>query len=182
MTKKDLFRLIIKIFGLYSIITTIFSALPSNISWVIMQIDLAGIIWMIGTVVIIVLLFMFLVYKPDKIIGWLKLDRGFDKDSVEFQNFNSENILKLAVIVIGGILLLKNIPAFLSHTLFAFKSSVQTDFESNRIIKYGEQKDYIYWLTSFLNIVIRYLILTNYNYISRILKKKNEKNDNNYVA
>jgi hypothetical protein len=174
MTKKDLFRLIIKIFGLYSIITTIFSALPSNISWVITQIDLTGIIWLIGTVIVIILLFMFLVYKPDKIIGWLKLDRGFDNDTIEFQNFNSENILKLAVIVIGGILLLKNIPAFLSHTLFAFKSSVQTNFESNRIIKYGELKDYIYWLTSFLNIVIGYLMLTNYNYISRILKKKNE--------
>lgn len=182
MTKKDLFRLIIKIFGLYSIITTIFSALPSNISWVIMQIDLVGIIWIIGTVAVIVLLFMFLVYRPDKIIGWLKLDRGFDNDTIEFQNFNSENILKLAVIVIGGTLLLKNIPAFLSHTLFAFKSSVQTDFESNRIIKYGELKDYIYWLTSFLNIVIGYLMLTNYSYISRILKKKNDKNDNNYVA
>ena len=177
MTKKDLFRLIIKIFGLYSIITTIFSALPSNISWVITQIDLTGIIWLIGTVIVIILLFMFLVYKPDKIIGWLKLDRGFDNDTIEFQNFNSENILKLAVIVIGGILLLKNIPAFLSHTLFAFKSSVQTNFESNRIIKYGELKDYIYWLTSFLNIVIGYLMLTNYNYVSRILKKKNETNE-----
>lgn len=116
MTKKDLFRLIIKIFGLYTIITTIFSALPSNISWVITQIDITGIIWLIGTVIVIILLFMFLVYKPDKIIGWLKLDKGFDNDSIEFQNFNSENILKLAVIVIGGILLLKNIPAFLSHT------------------------------------------------------------------
>lgn len=137
---------------------------------------------MIGTVVIIILLFMFLVYKPDKIIAWLKLDKGFDNDKIEFQNFNSENILKLAVIVIGEILLLKNIPTFLSHTFFAFKSSVQTDFESNRIIKYGELKDYIYWLTSFINIVIGYLILTNYNYISRILKKENEKNDNNYVA
>jgi hypothetical protein len=176
MTKKDLFRLIIKIFGLYSIITTIFSALPSNISWVITQIDITGFIWLIGTVIVIILLFMFLVYKPDKIIGWLKLDRGFDNDTIDFQNFNSENILKLAVIVIGGILLLKNIPAFLSHTLFAFKSSVQTDFESNRIIKNGELKDYIYWLTSSLNIVIGYLMLTNYNYISRILKKKNETN------
>jgi hypothetical protein len=107
----------------------------------------------------------------------VELDRGFDSDTIEFKNFNSENILKLAVIVIGGILLLKNIPAFLSHTLFAFKSSVQTDFESNRIIKYGELKDYIYWLTSFLNIVIGYLMLTNYNYISRILKKKNDENE-----
>ncbi len=176
MTKKDLFRLIIKIFGLYSIITTIFSALPSNISWVLTEIDTTGIIWLTGTVIVIVLLFIFLVYKPDKIIAWLKLDRGFDDDTIEFQNFNSENILKVAVIVIAGILLLENIPVFLSHTLFAFKSSAQADFESTMIIKYGELNDYICWLTSFLNIIIGYLMLTNYNYISRILKNRNDRN------
>lgn len=182
MTKKDLFRLIIKIFGLYSIITTIFSTLPSNLSFALMDIDFISIIWITGTVVVIVLLFMFLIYKPDKIIGWLKLDKGFDNDNIEFQNFNTENILKLAVIIIGGILLLKNIPAFLSHTLFAFKSSFHSELNSNRIIQYGELKDYIYWLTSFLNIVIGYLMLTNYSYISKLLKKKNDKNENTYVA
>jgi len=57
---------------------------------------------------------MFLIYKPDKIIDWLKLDKGFDDDRIDFQNFNNTNILKLAVIVIGGIMLIKNIPAFLS--------------------------------------------------------------------
>ncbi len=169
MTKKDFFRLIIKIFGLYSIITTVFSALPSNISWVILNIDLIGIIWIIATVLVVVLLFMFLVYKPDKIIGWLKLDKGFDNDEIRFDNFNTENILNLAVIVIGGLLLIKNIPGFLSHSLSAFESSIN----SEGLIKYGGFKDYSFWLTSFLNIVIGYLILTNYTYISGILKKKN---------
>ena len=43
MTKKDLFRLIIKIFGLYSVITIIFSVFPSNVALVISQIDFVGI-------------------------------------------------------------------------------------------------------------------------------------------
>lgn len=176
MTKNDLFRLIIKIFGLYSIVTVLFSSLPNNISFVVMDINFIGVVWIIGTVLVLTFLFIFLIYRPNKIIGWLKLDKGFDDDWIEFQNFNSENILKLAVVLIGGILLIKNIPAFLSHTLFAFKSSAQVDFNHDRLIKYGELKDYIYWFTSFLNIVIGYLLLTNYPYISRIIKRKDDKN------
>ncbi|HYX08032.1 MAG TPA: hypothetical protein VE912_14980 [Bacteroidales bacterium] len=117
MTTKDFFRLIIKIFGLYLIITTLFSAIPGNISTVFfMHLGLTGIIWVITIVTIILLLFIFLIYKADTIISWLKLDKGFDNDEIHFQNFNTENILKLAVIVIGGLLILRNIPEFLSHT------------------------------------------------------------------
>lgn len=112
MTKKDFFRLIIKIFGLYSVISIIFSVFPSNMGFAISQIDLISIVWLIGSLILIILLFMFLIYKPDKIISWLKLDKGFDDDRIDFQNFNNTNILKLAVIVIGGIMLIKNIPAF----------------------------------------------------------------------
>jgi len=170
MTKKDLFRLIIKIFGLYSIITTVFSTLPGNILLVINEIDMIGIIWIIGTSIVVLLLFMLLIYKPDKIITWLKLDSGFDNDRTEFQSFNTDSILKLAIIVIGGILLIKNVPAFLSHTLFAFKSSIQIGFDTNGTLKYPGFNHY--WLTSFLNIFIGYLLLTNYNFISRIFKNK----------
>jgi hypothetical protein len=181
MTKKDLFRLIIKIFGLYSIIMTLFSTFPNNVSWVIFKIDFTGIIWLAASVAVVVLLFVFLVFKPDTIIDWLKLDKGFDTDDIQFRDFDSGNLLKLGVIVIGGILLLQNVPVFLSHTLFAFKSSVQTEFYDDSIIKYDDISDYIYWLMSFLNIVIGYLLLTNYTYISRILKGKSEKIQNGKV-
>lgn len=170
MTKKDLFRLIIKIFGLYSVILIMFSVFPSNVGLVISQIDFVGIVWLIGALILIILLFMFLIYKPDKIISWLKLDKGFDDDRIDFKNFNIENILKLAVIVIGGIILIQNIPAFLSHTLFAFKSSAGNGLNDN-IFKF-DLKDYIHWGTSFLNIILGYLMLTNYSNISKILKEK----------
>ena len=177
MTKKDFFRLVIKIFGLYSVISIIYSVFPSNIFMVLNDIDFVGILWIIGSLLIVGLLFAFLIYKPDKIISWLNLDKGFDDDKIDFQNFNNTNIVKLAVIVIGGIMLIRNIPAFLSHTLFAFKSSVG-GYDNIFIFTL---KDYIYWATSFLNIIAGYLILTNFNYISKILKDKNNE-DNKTVA
>jgi hypothetical protein len=51
MTKKDLFRLIIKISGLYSIITTIFSALPNNLYLALADIDWIGVVWFTSTLI-----------------------------------------------------------------------------------------------------------------------------------
>jgi hypothetical protein len=182
MTKKDLFRLIIKIFGLYAVISTLFSALPGNISFVIMQLEISTIIWLLITLLVIISLFIFLIYKPDRIIGWLQLDKGFDDDRIDFHNFNDNSILKLAVILIGGFLFIQNIPVFLSNTLFAFKSTVSSEFYTNDSNSFGDLKDYIHWATSFLNLVIGYLLVTNYNYISRLLKQKDDKSDTFDIA
>lgn len=171
MTKKDFFSLLIKIFGLYSLTVFIFSVLPSNFIFVIENIDAAGIVWIILIVAVTFLIFLFLIYNPNRIINWLKLDKGFDDDRIDFQKFNNTNILKLAAIIIGGVLLIQNVPSFLSYTLFAFKSSIGNEFNK---VNFGGLKDYIHWGTSFINILIGYLVLTNYNYISKILKEKNK--------
>lgn len=177
MTKKDLFRLIIKMFGLYSVISIIFSVLPGNVCLVISQMDFVGIIWVVFSLIVIILLFAFLIYKPDTIIRWLKLDKGFDEDKIEFQNFNNPNIIKLAVIVIGGIILIQNIPTFLSHTLFAFKSSVGNGINGNAF-EFGLRYN-IHWATSFLNIVLGYLMLTNYHYVSKLFKNRSKSDEEN---
>jgi hypothetical protein len=173
MTKKDFFRLVIKIYGLYLVISIVFSVIPGNIAFVVTQADIFGIVWLIVVTIVIILLFMFLIFKPDKIIGWLKLEKGFDDDRIDFQNLNGQNIVKLAVIVIGGIMFIQNIAPFLSHTLFAFKSAVGNDVYGS-VTKYNSLRDYISWATSFLNIVLGYLMVTNYNFISKIVKEKDK--------
>lgn len=179
MTKKDLFRLIIKIFGLYFVISTPFSILPMIIESLTSQFDsnvpfdYVGLIWLMVNMACIILLFVFLIYKPDIIVKWLKLDRGFDDDRIDFQNFNTANILKLAVIVIGGLLLIHNIPTFLCKTWFAFKSSVGSNFNNDNAIHFGGLRDYLNWGISFINIVIGYLLVTNYTFVSKLLKEKN---------
>jgi hypothetical protein len=170
MTKKDFFRLILKIFGLYTLVLFLFTIVPGNLVFVLRDFNLFSAIWLLLTISIISLLFVFLIYKPDYAIRLLKLEKGFDEDRIEFQNFSNSNILKLAVIVIGGILLIRNIPAFLSHVLFAFKSSAGNNFNNNSIL-YG-QNDYFNWAVSFINIILGYLLLAYYKPISRILNEK----------
>lgn len=179
MTKKDLFRLIIKIFGLYFVISSIFSFTPMIIESVTsqfdfnVQFDYTLLIWPMINMAWIILLFVFLIYKPDIIVKWLKLGRGFDDDRIDFQNFNTANILKLAVIVIGGLLLIHYVPTFLSSAWFAFKSSVGSNFNNDNAIHFGTSRDYINWGVSFINIVIGYLMVTNYTFVSKLLKEKN---------
>lgn len=176
MTKTDFFRLIIKVFGLYSLIVFAFSSIPKNISFVFAYADFAGIAWLILTLAVVIFLFAFLIYKSDSLIFWLKLDKGFDEERIELHNFNDLNILKLAVIIIGGITFLNSLPAFLSWTLMAFKASNGNDMINGNRIVFGSLRDYINWGTSFLNLIIGYLLVTNVNAISRFLSRKNKEN------
>ena len=167
MTKKDFFRVLIKIFGLYSILTELFSVLPSNIGFVLHDPDLTGFIWLIAVLIIIFTLFVLLIRKPDFVIRILKLDKGFDEETIQFENLNSISILKLSSIIIGGLLIIDNIPAFLSYTLFAFKSSVGNNGSYTL-------KDNIYWATDFIKIILGYFLITNRDLISKLFKEKNK--------
>lgn len=176
MTKRDFFILIIKIFGLYSIISSLFSVLPNNISFVIQNIEIIGIIWLLATALIIIGLFYLLLSKADKISKLLKLENGFDEDRIDFNGLKSLDIIKFVVLIIGGLLFVENIPTFLSHTLFAFKSSIPQGFdqayENQGLLKYNRLEDYVYWISSAFNLIIGYLLIANFKKISNYLNKK----------
>lgn len=166
MTKTDFFRILIKVFGLYSVLTALLSALPSNITFVLSYPDAVGFIWLFGVATIVLGLFILLIRKPDVIIRLLKLDKGFDEERIQFENLNSRNIIKLSSIIIGGLLIIDNIPPFFSHTLFAFKDSV------SRANNFSLQ-DNIYWATSFIKLIVGYFLVTKYEFVSKMFKETN---------
>jgi len=172
MTKRDFFRTIIKIFGLYSAILTIFSFIPQNIGYVITQFEPIIMIWVLGAITLTVLLMILLIFKADKVIDILKLDKGFDSEEIHFESFNSENLLKLSSIIIGGILCIENFPDFLSHCFYAFKDKVEVKGLNHDIFEYGGI-DYFNWAVSGLSILVGYLLLTNYKQVSKWLVRKN---------
>lgn len=176
MTKRDFFILLIKILGLYFLISSLFSVLPGNISYVLTNIEWIGILWLLITVVIGVGLFAFLLFRSHKISDLLKLEKGFDKETIDFGGLKSVDILKMAIILMGGFLFIENIPSFLSHTLFAFKSSIPQGFdqvyESNGLLKYTNPADYIRWGSSAMNLIIGFTLITNFKKISVFIDKK----------
>lgn len=165
MTKTDFFRVLIKVFGLYSLLIILFSVIPGNISFILSYPDMWGFAWLLLGVGITFALFFFLVRRPDIIIKMLKLDKGFDEERIQFENLNTRSILKLSSIIIGGLLIIDNIPVFLSYTFVAFKSRIEHTENYNF-------KENIYWAVSFLKLVIGYVLVTNYERVSNVVKEK----------
>lgn len=166
MTKKDFFLLTIKLFGMFSLVTSIFSVIPNNILFALMDVDIVSIIWITMTAAAIGSLFVLLVFKADKVVQMLKLDKGFDDNRIELGNLKSTDIIKIGTFIIGGLLILNNIPGFLSHALLAFKGK-------NLGVEY-KPEDKFNWAVSGINLIIGYLLLTNYGFLADKMKNKSD--------
>jgi len=164
MTKRDFFVLLIKVFGLYSLITALFSSLPGQLAFLSSGLDSISISIFIFSIAFVLGLFALLVFKADRVVNLLKLDRGFDEDRIELENVQADQIIKIGTFIIGGFLLLDNLPAFLSQTIFAFKSS-QIGWEPT-------ENDRTSWFVTGLNLVIGYLLITNYEFVAKKLQTK----------
>ncbi len=178
MTKRDFFRVIIKLFGLYSLILTIFTFIPANLSFVTYELNFFVVLLILGITFFIAMIYIFLIRKTDKIIDILKLDKGFDDDRIEIENFNTLNIIKLAVLLVGGFLIIDYFPEFLNHCFFAFKKSVSrngllSDIEDVQFSRI----DYFNWSISVMNLVLGYLLLTNYDRITSWLTRNDTKEE-----
>ena len=173
MTKRDFFRMIIKLFGLYSLILTVFTYIPKNISYVTSEFEPITLLWVLGFVTLTALIYIFLIRNTDLILNKLKIDEGFDDDRIEFTNFDSQKILQLALILIGGLLIIDNFPDFLQYTYLTFKKEVSHKgpniFEK---YSYDKTKDYLGWAISVVNLIVGYVLLTNYNSIIKWLDRK----------
>ena len=167
MTKRDFFRLIIKLFGLYSMILTLFTFLPSNISNVLIYKEEIWLVFIIlGSILLAIALFLILLFKTDFIIDKLGLDKGFDDDKIILGEFKNEQIFKFAIILIGGFLILDYFPNVLFEMINIFK----TKSSSNSI--YGYEVDYFNFIVGIINIMIGLIFITNYKHISSFLDKK----------
>lgn len=127
MINRDFFRILIKIIGLYFFIQITFSVIPSQISLLGLDSDLSQKAETLFYVLIIVSLSVAILYYlirfPDKIIDLFKLDKGFENNEISITNFNSANILKLSVLIIGGFLIIQNLTTVISLMFYEIKKN-----------------------------------------------------------
>jgi len=173
MTKKDFFRIVIKLFGLYWLISSLFSTGQFYFLSFIPGYTLLAILMAVLIFLVVIILFYMLIIKTDVLINWLKLDKGFDNDLIEFQNFGLDNILKLGVFIIGGTMILDNIAVFLNQSYLAFKVHTSTVADLIGLNGYSTY----HWAVSFTKIILGYILLTNYPVISKYLLKITQKKE-----
>ena len=151
MTKRDFLILVIKLFGLYSAVTAIFSSLP-NIALSIQYIEPFFLVWIVVVVIIIAGLFWLLIFKADKIVDVLKLHKGFADERIELANIKARDIVGAGIFIIGGLIIIRTVPALLSQVYWAFKGEIA-----------GQEftvEDKFHLSVSGVNLVIGYLLFT----------------------
>ncbi len=152
---------------MYSMILTLFTFLPSNISNVLMYKEEIWFVFIIlGSILLTMALFLILLFKTNFIIDKLSLDKGFDDDKIILGEFKNEQIFKFAIILIGGFLIVDNFPNVLFEMINIFK----TKSSSNSI--YGYEVDYFSFIVGIINVIIGLFLVTNYKSISGYLDKK----------
>ncbi|MDT0620860.1 hypothetical protein [Croceitalea vernalis] len=177
MTKRDFFRVIIRLFSLYLLLLTIFNFIPTNVSYLFFEPSVWPILIIIGSALFMIMLFLFLLKKTDTVIDVLKLDKAFDDERIEFGNLGSEEIVKVALIFIGGFLLLDHLPEFLHYCYLGFKKEVSatglSPLESTGLTGYW---DYFRWFVAGINLIIGYLLLSNLSRVANFLMKLRQHN------
>lgn len=166
MTKRDFFRVVVKLFGLYSAVTAVFYILPSNVSFLISgDLNLKMITWLLTSTVVSIFLFVFLIFKADAVVNLLKLDHGFDNDQILFGQLSAKNLIAFSCILIGGVMILDNITQFVSAALNAFAdkvSSTAPDFSGDNIWR----RFYFDWFSAGINVLFGYLLIRNNGWIA----------------
>ena len=174
MTKTDLFRVIIKIFGVYCFIEALFRLLP-NISlsngYFSFSLMVSGIYLLITALIVYILLF-----QTDRLIKLLRLEKGFADDEIKTAHLKESGLFKFALIVIGLLMITNNIAEFLNFCYLAFKKQVSANgLEKMDGAMFDQQLDYNWWFIYGLNVIIGIIILTNYKRISKLFVEKEKK-------
>ncbi len=120
MTPRSLFSIILKLFGVYFLFDAVKVAAQFAGVWIEPFWDSSGAIIIVTVATTVTALFLWiiwlLIFRTDWIIDKLRLDRGFTEEKFDFHIHRSD-ILRIAVIVIGGVMLMLALP-YLSYHVY----------------------------------------------------------------
>jgi hypothetical protein len=170
MSKRDLFRLVIKLAGLYFLFVGILPTIPTYFSLLVSNGgDLASLLVFVLASLILVGIFVLMVFGTDLVITLFRLDKGFDTEDIELKYYKLSGILHLALILLGGKLIIDNLPYLMSNLIFDFKSMVMqnnyphVDNQSN--VKIG---------VNLIFFIIGFLMVAKSAYLVRLLTPKKQ--------
>lgn len=184
LTPRSLFNIILKVFGLFflrEIIMAIPEALLTFSRFFYLE-ELAPSVTILIVQLIILFLYgalvMQLILRTNKIIDFLKLDRGFSENEFSFEeghskkiNLTTQEILNIALIILGGLILVNEIPGF-CRLLYLFIDENKSFYGSNGLSVSN-------MVASVAKILSGLLILGERERITGfILKKKTEEDPN----
>lgn len=170
MTKKDLIRLLIKLMG----VLVLLNSLPAFIGQFAFFAGNDGgklIIWMILVLIATLTFSGWLIFCPDSIIKFFKLDKGFDDDQIKLDRLKSEKLISIAVLIIGGMFIIHSLAPLIIEIGQKIYASVA---EKDPFFPSFSYSDNTRLYTNILQVLLGFFLITNYQRITHFLAKKNE--------
>ncbi|SHK60908.1 hypothetical protein [Epilithonimonas mollis] len=182
MEIKNLLRIIFRIFGLYTVINLIFNFLPQQFSYLINskiyfpfdnQENGVSEIWIYLILVVILIIFVFylLIINPDLIINKLKPEK-FLEEQINFEKFNAESLLQIAVLSIGVLILFDALPELINKIFLIAKMKNMNQNLADDISTVGVNYEII---TASVKAFLGLLFIIFQNGIGKLLYKQNVK-------
>ncbi len=165
MQIRDLLILILRIFGIYILLFFSFPILISNMKFYVgvfsdWDTDVIG--YVTSTIILPIAMALLLIFGSSMLINLFKLDKGFQSSEVLLNKTSQLNLVKLAIILLGGFLIINNLVNTISYIVETFRQSL-----------YGMQdNDYFNFWKSGLSVFFGALLITNREAIAKWLMPK----------
>ncbi len=101
MTKRDFFRVLIKSIGLFFLISIALTNFPMIMTLFVSSFEWQMFLMLLGGLGFLILIYVFLLVKTDRIIEVLRLDKGFDDSSFNLGNLTKLSLAQLAILIVG---------------------------------------------------------------------------------
>lgn len=166
MTRKDFWTILIKVLGLYALINLIFFEFINDIWYLIFDTSTYSVISLIVKTVLPTILFIALYTNVDNIIRLLRLVKESEEREIDLGRISPSDIVRIATFIIGGLLVIENLPSFLNNAFVAFSDRELGD-------GFLQPKSYS-WALCAINIVIGCLLMMYKEAIAKVFVKKKE--------
>jgi len=167
MKIKTFWLILLKIVGFtlvlrgVNVITYSITTLSAMVTWE----NTEGVIWFSLSIILTVIFYLFIlwlfVFKTLWLIDKLRLEKGFEEEKIEI-NSQLSNILSIAIIVIGGIMLIDSLPQ-LCKQIFSF-------FQARSMFRENPTTGWI--ILYFVKAILGYLLMTNSKPIVTFVKNR----------
>ena len=167
MTIRTFWTILLKIIGIYIVFGSL-TVIPQFTS-AMMLLD-AGNEFIVSMLIILFTMAAYLfilrlfVFKTKWLINKLHLTKGFEEEKFEI-NIHRSTILKIAIIVIGGIMFIDSLPQF-CRELFSY-------FQQKSISgMFGENPTSSWIIFHFIKAFIGYLMMTNSTRVTNLIERQ----------
>jgi hypothetical protein len=157
MSVKDFFKVVLKVLAIYIFLEGIYPLVTSLICFEKVN-KTSDLFTFIGVILIFLAFIYFMLSHTERIVTFLRLDKGFETTTFNFSKTESNYVVEIALALVGVYMVFERIPGILQDVYALVKSNINSysfSFRSPEMLKENLYTDLLYILVGIIIIFLR---------------------------